>query len=213
VRPARIPPQAREALDALVTDAYLDSLLAGGEAAPPGRPPVDRLPTAQDEDAGADRQAAKPAPGLRHAGDVLSASLVRVHPSFRFEERLAAQLADLAAANASRSMAVGGSRGADVIPFPGAIATAEDPLLQAVLDGRLDPTDAAAVARAVTGRSPAMPLIVGGAVTSAAISLVGVAWVAWRASRTGSAPMARAARAAHARRLSDLAAGVPGGPA
>ncbi|HEY4754208.1 MAG TPA: hypothetical protein VIH37_13045, partial [Candidatus Limnocylindrales bacterium] len=77
----------------------------------------------------------------------------------------------------------------------------------------LDPTDAAAVARAVTGRSPAVPLIVGGAVTSAAISLVGMAWVAWRATRTGSAPMTRAARAAHARRLSDLAAGVPGGPA
>jgi hypothetical protein len=208
VRPARIPPQAREALDALVTDAYLDALLAGGEASP-----IGPSPAAQAEDRGVDGGAASPAPELRHAGEVLSASLMRVHPSFRFEERLAAQLSELAAANASRSMAAGGSQGADVIPFPGAFATSDDPLLQAVLDGRLDPTDAAAVAGAVTGRSPAVPLIVGGAVTSAAISLVGVAWVAWRATRPGATPMARAARAAHARRLSDLAAGVPGGPA
>ncbi|MFN8630742.1 MAG: hypothetical protein U0838_10595 [Chloroflexota bacterium] len=88
--------------------------------------------------------------------------------------------------------------------------------MQAVIDGQLDPSDADAVARADGTRSPAKPLIVGGAITSAAISLVGVALVAWRASRPNGSTMARAAREAHARRLADLAelaTGVHGGPA
>ena len=67
-----------------------------------------------------------------------------------------------------------GSRG-------GCDAVDPDPLLDAILCGDLDPTDAAAVERA--GRLPGSrrPLIGGVAITSAAISLVGVAWVAWRA--------------------------------
>jgi hypothetical protein len=129
---------------------------------------------------------------------------------------------ELAAADAVHALAAGGaripSRSGALIPFPGTTveATIDDPLLAAVLDGRLDPTDADAVARAAGTRSPARPLIVGGAITSAAISLVGVAWVAWRASRPGGSTMSRAARDAHARRLADLAelaAGVHGGPA
>ena len=122
-----------------------------------------------------------------------------------------------ATSSAGAVAAAGGGRG-DLIAFPGGAGAAAsgDPLLGAVLDGRLDPSDEEAVARAAGARSPARPLIVGGAITSAAISIVGVAWVAWRATRPGGSTMARAAREAHARRLADLAelaAGVHGGPA
>lgn len=193
MRHARIVPGGDE-VDALVTDQYLDALLASGGA--PAR----------------DGGAVEPVAGIRHAGDVVSAALVRVHPSFRFEERLADRLAQLAATGAAQAVASGRGAGA-VIPFPGSSPVeSDDPLLDAVMGGRLDPADAAAVARAMGARPPARPLIVGGAITSAAISIAGVAWVAWRASRPGHAPMGRAARAAHARRLADLA-GVPGGPA
>ena len=106
-----------------------------------------------------------------------------------------------------------------MIPFPNAAASmppTDDPLLGAVMAGRLDPADADAVARAEGVRSPARPLILGGAITSAAISLVGVAWVAWRASRPGASAITVAGREAPARGLADLAelaAGVHGGPA
>ena len=68
-----------------------------------------------------------------------------------------------------------------------------DPLLDAILGGELDPADADAVERASSGPGARRPLLVGGAaLTSAAISLVGVAYVAWRASRP--APAARTGR-------------------
>jgi len=218
VRPNRYPPEGGEAVDALITDQYLDALLASGDR----RAAARDAGTAHADPVAAGTEADAPDAGLRRAGEVVRASLVRVHPSFRFEEHLAARLAQLAAADAAHALAAGGaripSRSGALIPFPGTTveATIDDPLLAAVLDGRLDPTDADAVARAAGTRSPARPLIVGGAITSAAISLVGVAWVAWRASRPGGSTMSRAARDAHARRLADLAelaAGVHGGPA
>jgi hypothetical protein len=39
------------------------------------------------------------------------------------------------------------------------------------------------------------PLIIGGAITSAALSLAGAAYVAWRLNRPAAGPMVRAARA------------------
>ena len=39
------------------------------------------------------------------------------------------------------------------------------------------------------------PLIIGGAITSAALSLAGAAYVAWRMNRPAAGPMVRAARA------------------
>ena len=78
-----------------------------------------------------------------------------------------------------------------MIAFPGASQrhrSTADPLLDAILRGELDPTDADAVDRAARRPADRRPLIVGGALTSAAISLVGVAYVAWRASRPGSRP-------------------------
>jgi hypothetical protein len=182
--------------DALVTDQYLDALLGAAD------------PRATDGSADDELD-----PAIRYAATVLRASLVRVHPSFRFEDRLAARLVDLAAERRGR-VAVGG---ADVLPFPGLTGDhRHDPLLDAVFAGALDPSDAVAVDRASVGRAGGRPLLVGGALTSAAISIVGVAFVAWRASRPGASPMSRGAmmravRLAHVRRAA-LAAGA-GGPA
>jgi hypothetical protein len=220
-----MPANGGEAVDALATDQYLDMLLAQVErrAAKTAARMLPRTTARTADGAPAPEDAAlasaeptDPDTALRHAGAILRATLLRAHPSFRFEERLAAQLAELAGAGAPRPLPLGRLRSGDVIPFPATATPADDPLLAAVLAGQLDPSDEAAVDRANGVRSPARPLLVGGAITSAAISLVGVAWVAWRASRNGAAPMGRAARAAHARRigdLADLATGIPGGPA
>jgi hypothetical protein len=50
---------------------------------------------------------------------------------------------------------------------------------------------------------PTRPLLIGGALTSAALSIAGAAFVAWRFGRPGraSTPMARAARAVRDARL------------
>jgi hypothetical protein len=45
------------------------------------------------------------------------------------------------------------------------------------------------------------PLLIGGAITSAAISLAGAAYVAWRIRHPQASPMARAARAVARTRL------------
>ena len=124
------------------------------------------------------------APELRATAAALVAGLPRHHPSFRFEEALARRLADVAAA-ASAEPAVeraayppAGPVGA-VIPFPG-------PLGSATAHG---------------GRpGPMRPAVIGGVLTSAAISLAGAAYVAWRRSRPAADPMARAIRAAARRR-------------
>ena len=86
-----------------------------------------------------------------------------------------------------------------------------DPLLDAILLGDLDPADAAAVARAERLPGSRRPLIVGGAITSAAISLAGVAWVAWRASHPADGTITRAARIRRA--TAAHSAGGLGGPA
>jgi hypothetical protein len=150
-------------VEALLTDRYLESVLA--------RVGTDLGPA----DASLE-------PTLRLASDRLRRDLVRVHPSFRFEERLAARLAEAAAA--LRMPAAVGAEGS-VIPFA-APADAFDPL---AFD---DPTD--------DRRERTRPLLIGGALTSAAISLAGAAFVAWRLAHPGRAasPMARAVRAAHA---------------
>lgn len=63
--------------DALALDRYLDDLLSG-------RP---HGPTPVPDDAPPDLD-----PELAHAAQVVGAALARFHPSFRFEERLAARL-------------------------------------------------------------------------------------------------------------------------
>ena len=207
-----LPPRERDVVDALVTDRYLETLLAAGDR------------RAADAPADADLD-----PDIRGAALVLRRSMVRVHPSFRFEERLAARLAGMAAQVRPAAAAVASaasSAGGTVLAFPGAAGTTgaagagspdgtADPLLDAILCGDLDPSDAGAVARADRPPGPRRPLIVGGAITSAAISIAGVAWVAWRASHPAEGPMARAARTARSRRGAAvvLPGGGLGGPA
>ena len=199
-------------IDALVADRYLDALLASAARGA--------------DDAPAD---AMLDPGLRDAAGVLRRALVRVHPSFRFEERLGSRLAELGAVRSAPVLAAAGAPPPVPFHLPAASVDAgrlamADPLLAPILRGELDPADADAVARALPGAPDRRPLLVGGAITSAAISLVGVAIVAWRASRptagatsrSGSRAMVRAARAARASRISDglaEAIGSIGGPA
>ena len=148
-------------IDALVTDRYLETLLAaharGADSAPTGTYPPD---------------------AIRSTAERLARDLPRLHPSFRFEEALAARLAD--AAWRMRAATAAGAEGV-VVPLP-------DP---AGPDGAPVP-DPHFVVR---------PLIIGGALTSAALSLAGAVYVAWRLNRPTDSPMARAARAVARTRL------------
>lgn len=203
-----LPSRDGDGPDALVTDRYLETLLASGDR------------RAVDSPADADLD-----PRVRTAALVLRRSMVRVHPSFRFEERLAERIAGMAA-HVRPAAAAGGT----VLAFPavaaaGNLATGSpaagnlaagnlvgsvaDPLLDAILSGDLDPSDAGAVTRADGTPGPHRPLIVGGAITSAAISIVGVAWVAWRASHPAGGATPRFARTARSRRGTAVA--LPGG--
>jgi hypothetical protein len=183
------------ATEALLTDLYLDALLAGAvlDAASRGTP---------------DDAAGQLDPAARRAADRLRHDLVRVHPSFRFEERLATRLAE--AAMAMRVPIAAGGEGR-IVAFRPVPARGLDPGLVPASDGR----DPAELARAEGGadplvsgtdptrRVPARPLLIGGALTSAALSIAGAAFVAWRFGRPGraSTPMARAARAVRDARL------------
>ena len=149
-------------IEALITDRYLDSLLAVQ--------PADVLGPLGDPKLSVG--AAVRAVSRRLAGD-----LPRFHPSFRFEERLALRLAELAA-SMRLPIAAGGESQPVAIRRIG--PATRDPL--AVVG---DP--------AHDERGDPRPLLIGGAVAASALSLAG-AWLAWR-RRTS--PMARAIRAAH----------------
>ena len=159
-------------VEALLTDLYLERVLArNGTDLGPGDADLD--------------------PALRRASDRLRRDLTRVHPSFRFEERLAVRLAEAAAA--ARLPQAAGEGGAVVslaAAAPG-VGDGFDPLA--------DPQDGDDDRRDLP-----VPLIVGGALTSAAISIAGAAaYVAWRWSRPSrsAGPMVRAARAVREARL------------
>jgi hypothetical protein len=136
-------------VDALRTDRYLDSLLAA----------ADR----HGHDVPADAAIDEP---LRRAAARLRRDLVRVHPSFRFEERLAARLASEAAAT-QLAPAAGAEGSITAIPV--------------TLDG--EPNDDEGF----------RPLLIGGALTSAALSIAGAAYVAWRRTRPSRLGRARTA--------------------
>jgi hypothetical protein len=207
-------------VEALVTDRYLEALLQAAEHGAPDAPSDPALD-----------------PALRSAALRLRDELVRVHPSFRFEERLARRLAE-AAAGLRLAATSGGD--ATVIPFParpfGDANLADElanPDLAALLGAPDDAPDTAAgyggapagyaasaadgagtgvrYAGSAAARPPVhRPLLVGGAVTSAALSLAGAAFVAWRLTRGAPTdPMARAVRLARAARAGrDI---LPGG--
>jgi hypothetical protein len=180
-------------VDALVTDRYLDSLLAGREpgaasdAPKAGSAPASVLRRSTQGPTGLLRRG--PATdrldrGVRLASERLALDLPRFHPSFRFEERLAVRLAEAAAA--MRMPAAAGAEGSmGTIPFPAPeLPPGFDPLA-------LDPRDGDEIP--IT-----LPLLIRGAVAASALSLAGAAWVAWRRGHASGSPMARAARAVHA---------------
>ena len=152
-------------VEALIIDRYLESILAahgrGADSSP-------RL-------AGTD-----PDSDVRMAAERLARELPRFHPSFRFEEALAATLSE-AAGRMRLPLVAGGER--DVVPPIGRSALA-------LLPPRAD-------RQAAIGR----PLLIGGALTSAALSIAGAAYVAWRRRHPHASPMARAVRARARTRL------------
>ncbi|OGO51494.1 MAG: hypothetical protein A2Z32_03380 [Chloroflexi bacterium RBG_16_69_14] len=157
-------------VDALITDRYLEALLAAHARG------ADHGPAA-----------AEPLAPIRLAADRLARDLPRFHPSFRFEEALAARLAEAAARMDLRAAA--GAEGL-VVPLPGRVHGA--------LPGADPAVDAAAAVDAATDDPRSgigRPLLIGGALTSAALSIAGAAYVAWRLNRPPASAMARAARA------------------
>jgi hypothetical protein len=186
--------------DARRTERYLDGLMAADERRVAG------LPVDVEMD-----------PAVRLSARRLRADLVRVHPSFRFEEALAARLAAGAMRlRAGLPMEAAGTESPAVTPgtvaaFRRHLPAGEGGAATALLEGTasspapaLTEPHGAAPASALR-RLPEMaarqsrPLIVGGVgVASAAIS-IGAVYVAWRHSHPASGRMGRAARAAHSR--------------
>jgi hypothetical protein len=134
--------------EALLADRYLESLLeaaSGGAVDVPVDPALD--------------------PALRATVRRLRDELVRVHPSFRFEERLGQRLAER-----SGRMRLAAAAGAEDVVLPFASDDRRGGAAATALDARTRP----AVTR---------PLVIGGALTSAALSLAGACLVAWRVTR------------------------------
>jgi hypothetical protein len=133
---------------ALHLDDYLEGLLADRGARP--RPMAARATSGRPDTPVVEPQEAR-------AAELLARGLVRFHPSFRFEEALAARLR--AAADAMWLAA------ASAPPAAGRVLAFPDPV-----------TPGEALARE---RVPARNLLVGGAIASG-VSLAGAAFLAWR---------------------------------
>ena len=172
------------------TERYLDGLVAADERR------ADEVPVDMDLD-----------PDIRLAARRLRAGLVRVHPSFRFEEALAARLAASAdrmrgglPAEDPKAAALPGTLAAFRSPSAGVVvgAAAGESIVCSPAGLGQSPATAVRGLAALSAR-PRRPLIVGGVgVASAAISL-GAVYVAWRHSHPTSGRMSRAVRAAHGR--------------
>ena len=185
--------------DARRTERYLDGLLSADERR------ASEIPVDVEMD-----------PAVQFAARELRAGLTRVHPSFRFEEALAARLATGAArlrAGLPVEEVAGGVRGSLAQfrgrPLVAGVAGPPDLVPPALGEpthapaGRIPTFSPAAAFHRLPEMAarPSRPLIVGGVgvgVASAAIS-IGAVYVAWRHSHTPSAQMGRAVRAAHGR--------------
>lgn len=154
-------------IDALVADRYLDSILAAHARG------ADTAPIPAD---------LRPDPDIRFAVARLALDLPRLHPSFRFEEALATKLLE-AASRMRLPVAAGGEDALRTIDTRETSATV----------GAFDDDDRMLVRdpHQAIGR----PLLVGGALTSAALSIAGAVYVAWRIRHPQSSAMARAIRA------------------
>ncbi len=163
-------------VEALRTDRYLEALLAQRD-----RPvaPVAPGPVSGSEPPVVDA-------ALRSVIATLDGALVRVHPSFRFEERLSRRLAEVA--DSLRLSEAAGAEGARV-----PVALPYDPAV--------DPADPDVAGSSVLP-TVARPLLIG------ALSLASAAIVAWRLGRPGD-PMTRAVRAASVLRAAARVPGVP----
>lgn len=159
-------------IDALVTDRYLDAILAAHARG------ADVDPVAAGD---------LPRSDIRRVAERLARDLPRLHPSFRFEEALAAKLAETAARMRLPMAAGGEGSGAEVVRLTDTAPYQPDD------DGDLVRGDI----RPTIGRD----LLIGGALTSAALSIAGAAYVAWRIRHPQSSPMARAVRAVARTRL------------
>ena len=137
-------------IEALVVDRYLESLLSRG--------PRDETDVPGDLQATAER---------------LARSLPRYHPSFRFEEDLAARLQAAAA-----------GRLGSILSFPAPAQAPTTTMTPAV--------GAGAIAR---DEPLVRPIVMRGVITSAALSIAGAAYVAWRRNRPPAHAMTRAVRA------------------
>jgi hypothetical protein len=173
-------------VDALRADAYVESLLASAERRAPA------VPVDLDLD-----------PDVASTARVLQSSLLRVHPSFRFEDRLSRRLAEAARAMRregssagvpnDRSLAPGDAAGSILI-FPAIVEAADGSFGDRFAAARpvVAWASAGAVAASVVARLPLSapavrpdtgPTIAGAALTSAALSLGAAAIVAWRRGR------------------------------
>ena len=161
-------------IEALVTDRYIESLLTLGLEEATG----DQLDGSI---------ATRLQPHVRLASARLRRELPRFHPSFRFEERVALRLAELAAT--MRIPQAAGGEGT-VVPIGFAPPATEGDPFDVLFDGPL-----------AERPDRVRPLLIGGALTSAALSLAGAAYVAWRLGRPASTPMSRAVRAVAKGRL------------
>ena len=154
-------------------------------------------------------------PDLVEAARILRGALVRVHPSFRFEERLAARLVTAAVAPAPRGAGAPDPR-SDPIPFRGLDDLAGPVALEQLAIAASPALGSPGSRRryAMTPHLARVPrgALIGGAIASG-VSLAGAALIAqrWR-NRPSRSPFARAARAAH-RAVSERARAVPGGTA
>jgi hypothetical protein len=168
---------------AVRTERYLDDLLAADERRAVAPSDVDTHPE------------------VRTAAAALSSGLVRVHPSFRFEEALAGRLSE-AALRMRAGLPAGAAPGA-VRPGPAAVSAFPGATVGAAVAGRATPAQSGR--GAVLRRLPELaarqskPLVIGGVgVASAAISL-GAFYVAWRHTHAASGRMSRTARSSHGR--------------
>ncbi|MFM2105511.1 MAG: hypothetical protein RL338_543 [Chloroflexota bacterium] len=152
-----------EPVDALVTDRYLDALLEAGERRAFDAPSDARLD-----------------PALRRTARRLSGGLVRIHPSFRFEERLAARLAEAAIALRDARPSLSDARPAprDARPSLSVVPAAGDDRTLSPFPGGPEP--------GLLRAAPSRRLVVGGAIVSALLSLVGAVLVAWWRGRSGA---------------------------
>ncbi len=151
-------------VDALITDAYLESLLAARQRRAWDAPSVSELD-----------------PEVRAAAARLVDAVVRVHPSFRFEERLASRLAAAAATIALPRAA--GDEGLELATGTAGATFALDGSGLGAL-GPLDLDDPAHPE--LPAGIPRRPLVIGGTLASAALSLAGAAIVAWRWNRAAN---------------------------